>query len=69
MKRAPKYILYAIAGLLVLILLLPATLYVPAIQNALVRYSEQWINGHTGMSVSIGRLSLRFPLDHALEGV
>lgn len=69
MKRAPKYILYAIAGLLVLILLLPATLYVPAIQNALVRYSEQWINGHTGMSVSIGRLSLRFPLDLALDDV
>lgn len=69
MKRATKYISYAILGLLVLVLLLPATLYVPAIQNFLVQYSERWISEQTGMSVSVGRLSLRFPLDLALDDV
>ena len=69
MKRATKYILCAIGGLFVLVLLLPAALYVPAIQKALVQYSERWIGEHTGMSVSVGGLSLRFPLDLSIDNV
>lgn len=69
MKRAAKYTLFGITGLIMFILLLPLVSYIPAVQRQAVRWAEQWVAGHTDMRISVGNLSLQFPLRLALNDV
>ncbi len=69
MKRAHKHILYGIGSLIVVILLLPSLLYIPAIQRSVTDYAEHWVEEHTDMQLSVGGLSLRFPFVLSLDEV
>ena len=61
MKKALKYIAIVLISLLVLLLTLPLSIYIPAVQ----RWGKNEISGYvgrsTGMELSIGKLSLKFP--------
>ncbi len=69
MKRIGKYLLYSLAGLILLIILLPMSLYVPSIQHGVSRYIEQWFDKNTDMNLSVGYLSLHFPFDLAIDDI
>ena len=73
MKKALKYIAIVLISLLVLLLTLPLSIYIPAVQ----RWGKNEISGYvgrsTGMELSIGKLSLKFPfrlqIDDSASGV
>lgn len=68
MKRTIlKCILYTIVSLVVILLLLPALLYVPAIQQGIAQYATRAASEQTGMQIELERVRLRFPLDIELS--
>ena len=62
MKKALKYIAITFISLLVLLLLLPLCLYIPAVQRWGKNEISSYLYESTGMQLSIGELSLKFPL-------
>lgn len=46
----------------VIILLIPTLLYLPPVQSAVCGFAEKWVADNTGMRVSVGGFSLKFPL-------
>ena len=52
-----------------LFLFLAFLLYLPPVQNAVVRFVTEKVSEPTGMQVSVGHVSLAFPLDLCVEGV
>lgn len=62
MKKALKYIAVTVVSLLVLLLLLPLCLYVPAVQQWGKNEISSYLYKSTGMQLSIGELALKFPL-------
>ncbi|MCR5180768.1 MAG: translocation/assembly module TamB [Bacteroidaceae bacterium] len=46
-----------------LILLLAVALYIPPVQDYVVRKATEYVSEQTGMNVAVGRLRLSFPLD------
>lgn len=80
MKRITRYVLLRMnrwvkrVGILclipiVLVLLVSALLYVPAIQNFAVKKATAYASETTGMSISIERIRLSFPLNLSVRGV
>ena len=69
MRKALKYIAITLASLLVLLLTLPLCIYIPAIQrwgkNEICHYANQ----STGMQLTIGELSLRFPFKLQIDDI
>ena len=55
--------------LLLLIVLLPFTLYIPWVQNIVKDYACEWASEKTGMDISVGRILVKFPLDISLDDV
>lgn len=55
--------------LLLLIVLLPFTLYIPWVQNIAKDYACEWASEKTGMDISIGRILIKFPLDVSVDDV
>lgn len=53
----------------ILVLLISALLYVPAIQNFAVKKATEYASETTGMSISIERIRLSFPLNLSVRGV
>lgn len=62
MKKILKYTLRGVLAIVLLLLLGIASLYVPAVQKALVRKAERVVSKAVGMELSIERFRLRFPL-------
>lgn len=58
-----------LACLLVLLLLIPVLIYIPPVQNFLVRVATGIVADKTGMKISVDKFRLKFPLDVALQGV
>lgn len=56
-------------GVIVFILLLPALIYVPFLQDALKDVACDMASEATGMNINIKRFRLKFPLDVTLDGV
>lgn len=73
MKRAYKRILLwslrLLLGLLLAIILSPALLYVPAIQNFAKDFATKQLSEATGLDISMQHISLRFPLSLSISGV
>ena len=62
MKKILKYTLRGVLAIVLLLLLGIAALYVPAVQQALVRKAERVVAKTVGMELSVERFRLRFPL-------
>ena len=66
MKRALKYIIRILLGVVLLIVLLAASLYLPPVQRWAVNRLTAYLEEETGLEVSIGTVHLAFPLDLSL---
>ena len=53
----------------IVVLLLPIALYIPAVQDFAVGTATKLVKEKTGMDIGIGRLRLSFPLDLHLKDV
>lgn len=51
----------------IIVIILPFLIYVPPVQDFLVKIAETEVKKSTGMDVSIGRFRLKFPLDLSLQ--
>lgn len=69
MKRALKYIAISLASLLALLLVLPLCIYIPAVQRWGKTEICRYVNQSTGMQLSIGELSLRFPFKLQIDDI
>ena len=69
MRHVFKWLGIAVATPIVLFLLLAIALYIPAVQNFLVQKTTERLSQETGLSISIERVRLAFPLDLAVHGV
>ena len=55
--------------LLLLLILLPFTLYIPWVQNVVKDYACEYASKKTGLDISIDRILIKFPLDLSVDGV
>jgi len=69
LKKLLKYAGRTVAILLLLVVLLTAAIYLPPVQNWLVKRVTAIASEETGMDISVGHVSLAFPLDLALNDV
>ncbi|MBQ0114415.1 MAG: translocation/assembly module TamB domain-containing protein [Bacteroidales bacterium] len=58
-----------LAALLLIVVLLPFSLYIPWVQNIVKDYACEWASEKTGLDISIDRILLKFPLDLSVDGV
>lgn len=68
MKKIVKYTFRTLLLLLFVALLLPALLYVPAVQNLVRRKAAAYVSQTLGMELSVEQLRLAFPLRLTVEG-
>lgn len=68
LKKIMKHTLRTLAGLLLAVLLLPALLYVPAVQDLVRRKATAYASRALDMELSVERLRLSFPLRLTVEG-
>lgn len=64
-----KRLSWTIAALLLLIVLLPCALYIPWVQNIAKDWACDYVNKTTGLTVSIDRILIKFPLDVSVDGL
>ena len=69
MKRVIRIILRVVLSIVVVLLVLPALCYIPAIQRFAKDKAAQILSEQTGWDVAVGRFDLRFPLKLQLSGV
>ena len=67
MKKMLKWISICVVTILLLPLLLVALLYVPPVQNWAVQKVAAIASEKTGMTVTVGEVSLKWPLDLQLN--
>lgn len=68
MKKIVKYTFRTLLLLLLVALLLPALLYVPAVQDLVRRKAVAYASQTLGMELSVAQLRLAFPLRLTVEG-
>ena len=68
LKKVLKGLGIAFASIIGLFLLLAVALYIPPVQNFVVRRVTDYASSHTGMTVRVDRVRLAFPLDLTLMG-
>ena len=68
-KKLLKYAGRIVAALLLLVVLLVVAVYLPPVQNWLVKRAAAIASEQTGMEISVGHVCLKFPLDVALDDV
>ena len=54
-------------GIIIFVIILPFLLYIPPVQNLVVKIAENEVRKSTGMDISIGKFRLKFPLDLSLQ--
>ena len=69
MKKTLRWILGILLTPVLLFLILIALLYLPPVQNFVVHRVADYMSETTGATVSVGRVSLRFPLDLSINEV
>lgn len=67
MKKAYKWIAAVVLTPFLLFVVLVALLYIPPVQNWAVRHVTAYVSEQTGYQVTVGRVSLVFPLDLGIE--
>ena len=60
---------WTLAALLLLVVLLPFALYIPWVQNVAKDWACDYVNRTTGLTVSIDRILIKFPLDVSVDGL
>lgn len=68
-KKIGLWTLGVVLSPLVLFVLLALLLYLPPVQNWAVKTAARMASESTGMNITVGHVSLRFPLDLALDNV
>ena len=66
-KKLLKAFLWTVLGIVILLLLVPALLYLPFVQDFAVGIATEQVAKSTGMKVEIGKLRLGFPLRLKVE--
>lgn len=61
--------LWSLGAIVLLALLLPATLYVPWVQNVVKDFACEYASRKTGMQIGVDRILLKFPIDLSVDGV
>ena len=69
MKKALKWVAGIVLTPVLLIIISAALLYVPPIQNWIVKQVADYASEQTGMEISVDRVRLAFPIDLGIEGV
>lgn len=69
MKKALKWLAILLVTPILLFLLLTLLLYLPPVQNWAVDKVAAYASEQTGMDISVGHVSLRFPLDLTMDDV
>ena len=69
MKKALKWLAILLVIPILLFLLLTLLLYLPPVQNWAVDKVAEYASEQTGMDISVGHVSLRFPLDLTADDV
>ena len=67
MRKAYKWVIAALAVPFVLFILLAIIIYLPPVQNWLVNKVTEYASEETGMTISVKRVSLAFPLNLDVE--
>ena len=68
-KKQVRWTLWAIASPFILFIILCILIYLPPIQNFLVDKAAVYASEATGMNISVGRISLSFPLNLVVTDV
>ncbi|MCD8282406.1 MAG: AsmA family protein, partial [Prevotella sp.] len=68
-RRALRWCGVVIGGVLLLIILLAAALYIPAVQAFAVKQVMRIASEQTGMTIGVERVRLAFPIDLSVYGV
>ena len=68
LKKTAKIAVMAVATPVIAVVLAAVLLYIPPVQNWAVRWVAGYVSETTGMTVSVDRVSLRFPLDLGIYG-
>lgn len=68
MKKALKWIGIIVIVPFLLFIVLAILIYIPPVQNRIVKYVASYASEQTGMDISIERVRLAFPLDLSVEG-
>lgn len=68
-KKQVRWTLWAIASPFILFIILCILIYLPPIQNFLVDKAAAYASETTGMRISVGRISLSFPLNLVITDV
>ncbi|MBR6490579.1 MAG: hypothetical protein IKT03_08615, partial [Muribaculaceae bacterium] len=66
-NRIKKIVLWTLGIVILLIILLPFSLYIPWVQNKAKDVACHYVKQKTGMDLSIGRILVKFPLDISLD--
>ena len=67
MKKAIKWVVLALLIPILLFILLAVLLYLPPVQNWAVKKVAAYASEQTGMDISVGHVSLKFPLDLVID--
>ena len=68
-RKIVKYTLRTLLGLVAALVLIPASLYIPAVQDFVRIRAERSVARSLGMELSIGRIRLAFPLRLSADDV
>lgn len=66
-NRIKKTVFWTLGIVVLLIILLPFSLYIPWVQNKAKDIACHYVKEKTGMDLSIGRILIKFPLDISLD--
>ena len=69
LRRFLKWVSVSLSGAVGIVVVAMCLLYVPAVQDVVRGKVERGLAKSMGMDVAVGRVSLRFPLDVAVEKV
>lgn len=67
-RKSVKWIVGLMLTPLFMFILLAVLIYIPPVQNWMVRQVTSYASAKTGMSISVRHVSLRFPLDLCVDG-
>ncbi len=69
MKRVLRWLAGIVGGVILLVVLVVVAIYLPPVQNFVVKRVAQVASEATGMEIGVERVRLAFPLDLRVEGV
>lgn len=64
-----KWLSWTLGAIILIVLLLPVTLYIPWVQNKVKDYACEWASEKTGMDISVGKILIKFALDVSVDDV